>query len=127
MEKIRIETKFRSDIMETSKLKNIVMLKNLPSNIIEEAIIIFKEPQMIKEKELIERGNKMNISDTQTKSKQYILKEAEMLVSNYITKIEKNKKFEQEEKNTKIKYKKLKKYTIILAVMLFISIVINFI
>lgn len=113
--------------MESSKLKNIVMLKNLPSNIIEEAIIIFKEPQTIKEKEVIERGNKMNISDTQTKSKQYILNEAEMLVSNYITKIEKNKKSEKEEKNTKIKYKKLKTYTIILAVMLFISIVINFI
>ena len=113
--------------MESSKLKNIVMLKNLPSNIIEEAIIIFKEPQTIKEKELIERGNKININDTQTKSKEYILNEAEMLVSNYITKIEKNKKSEQEEKNTKIKYKKLKTYTIILAVMLFISIVINFI
>ena len=29
--------------METSKMKNMVVLKNLPSNMIEEAIVIFKE------------------------------------------------------------------------------------
>lgn len=113
--------------MESSKLKNIVMLKNLPSNIIEEAIIIFKEPQTIKEKELIERGNKININDTQTKSKEYILNEAEMLVSNYITKIESNKKSTQEEKNIKVKYKRLKTCNIILSTILFLSIIINFI
>ena len=113
--------------MESSKLKNIVMLKNLPSNIIEEAIIIFKEPQTIKEKELIERGNKININDTQTKSKEYILNEAEMLVSNYITKIESNKKSTQEEKNIKVKYKRLKKCNIILSIILFLSVIINFI
>ena len=113
--------------MESSKLKNMVMLKNLPSNIIEEAIIIFKEPQTIKEREFIEKGNKINISDIQTKSKQYILSEAEMLVSNYINKIEDSKKNEQEEKSIKTRYKKLKKYTIILAIMLFIRVVTNFI
>ena len=31
--------------METSKMKNMVVLKNLPSNMIEEAIVIFKEIQ----------------------------------------------------------------------------------
>lgn len=113
--------------MESSKLKNIVMLKNLPSNIIEEAIIIFKEPQNIKEKELIEKGNKINNSDLQTKSKQYILNEAEMLVSNYVNKIENSKKNEQEEKNIKIKYKRLKKYNIILMISLIFSLIINFI
>ena len=113
--------------MESSKLKNMVMLKNLPSNIIEEAIIIFKEPQTIKEKEFIEKGNKMNIGNVETKSRQYILSEAEMLVSNYINKIENSKKSEQEEKSIKVKYKRLKKYTIILMIMLFFSIVINFI
>ena len=113
--------------MESSKLKNMVMLKNLPSNIVEEAIIIFKEPQNVKEKELIEKGNKNNISDIQTKSKQYILNEAEMLVSNYISKIENKKINEKEENSIKVKYKKLKKYTIILAVILILSLIINFI
>ena len=41
--------------METDKFKNMIMLKNLPSNIIEEAIVIFKEPQTIKQKEFIEK------------------------------------------------------------------------
>ena len=113
--------------MESSKLKNMVMLKNLPSNIVEEAIIIFKEPQTVKEKELIEKGNKNNISDIQTKSKQYILNEAEMLVSNYISKIENKKINEKEENSIRVKYKKLKKYTIILAIILILSLIINFI
>ena len=34
--------------METSKMKNMVVLKNLPSNMIEEAIVIFKENSKIK-------------------------------------------------------------------------------
>ena len=35
--------------MESSDMKNMVVLKNLPSNMVEEAIIIFKENQRIKE------------------------------------------------------------------------------
>ena len=34
--------------MESSDMKNMVVLKNLPSNMVEEAIIIFKENQRIK-------------------------------------------------------------------------------
>ena len=33
--------------MESSDMKNMVVLKNLPSNMVEEAIIIFKENQRI--------------------------------------------------------------------------------
>ena len=41
-------------------MKNMVVLKNLPSNMVEEAIIIFKENQRIKERELVEKsGSKM--------------------------------------------------------------------
>ena len=35
--------------MESSDMKNMVVLKNLPSNIVEEAIIIFKESQNVKQ------------------------------------------------------------------------------
>ena len=38
-------------------MKNMVVLKNLPSNMVEEAIIIFKENQRVKEKELVEKNN----------------------------------------------------------------------
>ena len=82
--------------MESSDMKNMVVLKNLPSNMVEEAIIIFKETQKIKQKELIDKAKKVNIMQNQSKSKDYILKEAEMLVTDYINKIE-NKK----NKNTK--------------------------
>ena len=40
--------------MELSNMKNMVVLKNLPSNMVEEAIIIFKETQKVKQKEVIE-------------------------------------------------------------------------
>ena len=39
--------------MESSDMKNMVVLKNLPSNMVEEAIIIFKENQRITTKNLL--------------------------------------------------------------------------
>ena len=112
--------------MESSDMKNMVVLKNLPSNMVEEAIIIFKETQKVKQKELIDKGKKINVTQNQTKSKDYILKEAEMLVTDYINKIE-NKKKTANNKEIIGKYKKLKKYSIVSTVLLVISIVINFI
>lgn len=110
--------------MESSDMKNMVVLKNLPSNMVEEAIIIFKETQKIKQKELVDKGNIKKIDEKQPKSKEYILKEAEMLVADYINKIEnKNHK----EKTIHQKYKKLKKYSIISTGFLIISLIINFI
>ena len=47
-------------MMESSDMKNMVVIKNLPSNMVEEAIIIFKENQRVKERELIERGCNIN-------------------------------------------------------------------
>ena len=111
--------------MESSKMKNMVVLKNLPSNVVEEAIIIFKQTQKIKQKEFIDRGNKLKSVAEQTKSKEYILKEAEMLVTDYINKIE-NKK-DKTEKNIKQKYNNLKKYSIVSTIILIISLIINFI
>ena len=110
--------------MESSDMKNMVVLKNLPSNMIEEAIIIFKETQKVREKELIDKANNINFTEKQPKSKEYILKEAEMLVADYINKIEENKK---SEKNIKNKYNNLRKYSIISTALLIISLIINFI
>ena len=112
--------------MESSDMKNMVVLKNLPSNMVEEAIIIFKESQKVKQKELIDKSNKINSIDKKTKSKDYILKEAEMLVTDYINKIE-NKKKTVNNKEITEKYKNLKKYSIISTIFLAISLIINFI
>ena len=112
--------------MESSDMKNIVVLKNLPSNMVEEAIIIFKETQKVKQKELIDKSQKINSSEIQPKSKDYILKEAEMLVADYINKIESKRKIG---KNRDIihKYEKLRKYSFVSTILLIISIIINFI
>ena len=111
--------------METSDMKNMVVLKNLPSNMVEEAIIIFKETQKVKQKELIDKRKNVNLGQNQSKSKDYILKEAEMLVTDYIKKIE-NKK-STNNRDIIFKYKKLKKYSLISTILLAISLIVNFI
>ena len=112
--------------MESSDMKNMVVLKNLPSNMVEEAIIIFKETQKVKERELIDKGKKVNSTEVNHKSRDYILKEAEMLVADYINNIE-NKRKLTNNKDIIYKYKILKKYSIVSTVLLVISLIINFI
>ena len=46
----KINTYFKEVQMETSKLKNMVVLKNLPSNIVDEAIIVLKTNKKVKDK-----------------------------------------------------------------------------
>lgn len=113
--------------MESSDMKNMVVLKNLPSNMVEEAIIIFKENQKVREKEFIEKGNKINSAEIQSRSKDYILKEAEMLVTDYINKIENNKKTKKEDKDIMLKYKRIKGYSLSVTILFVISLIINFI
>lgn len=112
--------------MQSSDMKNMVVLKNLPSNMVDEAIIIFKETQKVKQKELIDKEKEISATEIQSKSKEYILKEAEMLVTDYIDRIENRKKLKNN-KDIEIKYKKLKKYSIASTVFLVISLIINFI
>ena len=113
--------------MESSDMKNMVVLKNLPSNMVEEAIIIFKESQKVKQEEFIDKSNQKSFTEIQPKSKEYILKEAEMLVTDYINKIENKNKIGKAEINIKAKYNNLKKYSIVSTVLLIISLIINFI
>ena len=94
--------------MESSKLKNMVVLRNLPSNIVDEAIIVLKPNKKVKKLQKIEQNKKIQSNENAKKDKEYILKEAEMLVNNYITKIENNKK-DIFNKDIKGKYIKLKK------------------
>lgn len=98
--------------MKTSNLKNMVVLKNLPSNIVDEAIIVLKANKKTKKLQKIE-NKKILENQENKKDKEYILKEAEMIVNNYISKIE-NKENDKIiiSKDTDGKYKKLKKYAI---------------
>ena len=101
--------------MNASNMKNIVILKNLPSNLVEEAIVVFKENKKVKKYQYIdaEKGmeenkikNTNNIYLEEEKNK-YIVKEAEMVISNYISKIETpSSKSKNNIKRIENKYKK---------------------
>lgn len=109
--------------METSKMKNMVVLKNLPSNMIEEAIVIFKENSKIKAKDVINKTNQL--SQVQGKSKDIIFKEAEMLVNDYVKRVESSQNRKIFDK--KINDKFLKKYSVVITILFIISLTINFI
>lgn len=103
--------------MEVSNMKNIVVLKNLPSNLVEEAIVILKTNKEAKKLEYIEKSSKVNI-DKGNKTKEYMIREAESVISSYISKIEDNKSEKMPNVNIEKKYKKLKIYSIIASIML---------
>ena len=109
--------------MDTINLKNIVVLKNLPSNLVEEAIVVLKENQKIEKLEMVDMETKQSKTETTNKkeitqnknAKDYIVKEAQMLIAEYISKMEnKNKKDSPSFQTLKKKYKKLKTLNYIL-------------
>ena len=110
--------------MEASKLKNMVILRNLPSNIVEEAIVILKNGKKIEKIQQIEKNRGTEEKKKQIKKeKDYILKEAEMLINNYISDIEKSNELERKKQEINKKNKKFKRYMYIsIGIMLIQSI-----
>ena len=108
--------------MEASNMKNMVVLKNLPSNLVEEAIVILKSSKKVKKLEKIDKNNKINKEEPIQREKDYILKEAEMLVSNYISKLENNHEQKQYKmiKNHK-QYIRLKRYAYLSSLIILIQ------
>lgn len=98
--------------MNTSDLKNIVFLKEVNSNIVDEAIIILKPNIKIKEA-VVEGKNKFKNNN----SSNYILNEAQMIVSNYIS------NFKKEDEKLLKKYKKKMKIMKIINICLSILII----
>lgn len=103
--------------MESSKLKNMVVLKNLPSNLIDEAIIVLKSNKRVKKLQKIEQNKQIQYDENTKKDKEYILKEAEMIINNYISKVENKDKKNMFNKESEQKYNKLKKYSIAVTIM----------
>lgn len=109
-----------------NNLKNTVVLRNLPSNIVEEAVIVFKPNIKLKEEQELDNNNKMDKNKERNKErnkeKDYILKEAEMLVNNYIKRVEEKKKIKNEiQKKIDKKCKNLKKYVFIMGIILLLE------
>ena len=108
--------------METSKMKNMVVLKNLPSNLVDEAIVILKSTKKVKKLEKIDKNNVINQTERVNKDKDYIFKEAEMLISNYISKLENEseQKTIRSIKNSR-KYIRLKRYSFLSSAIIIIQ------
>ena len=112
--------------MNKENMKNMVVLKDLPSNIVEEAIIILKpnvKVNNINTKENAKENKKVKKVREQN-SKEYIVNEAQMVISNYLSSIEKQKKKTYcINKKIESKYKKNR----IVCIFLFISLILSFI
>ena len=123
--------------MSKENTRNVIILKNLPSNLIAEAILVVKDKKQVadymKESEF---GVNKDVSNCKTgnngiiygdmkteslKKIENVIKEAEIVVSNYIKRIEDNladRKIDRLKKS----YKKTKKLNVFLAMTTIISI-----
>ncbi|MDO5555366.1 MAG: hypothetical protein Q4G09_01545 [Clostridia bacterium] len=114
--------------MDTQSMKNMIVLKDLPSNIVEEAIVILKPNIKLKNEDLAENKivNKKSENKKINNDKKYIINEAEMIISTYISKIEKEKKsVYKANKKIETKYKRLKIVSVILGVLFLVSYIIK--
>ena len=101
--------------MEKSQMKNMVVLRNLPSNLIEEAIVVFKTVKNAKEFQYMDKIEKLKNEQNSKNTKDYMVKEAESVISNYI---KLNEKKVNKVSNSKInkRYKRLKIYSIVVSI-----------
>ena len=109
--------------MKETNLKNMIFLKNLPSNIIEEAIVILKDNKKVKKLQKIDINKAVKEENSKVKNNGYIIKEAEMILNQCFSKVE-----EKDPKNVKQEYdkknKKLKRYLIITSAIVFLETII---
>jgi len=123
--------------MDVSNMKNIIVLKNLPSNLVEEAIVVLKENKKVKRYQYADSEN-VNINkqkaektvnnEEKDKDKKYILKEAEMVINNYISKIEtRSPRWKNNIKQLEKKYKKSLKLNFVLGISTVISLILSLI
>lgn len=99
--------------MQKNKLNNVIVLKEIPSNIVEEAIVVLKPSVNL---ELYENANTV-LQKQQTDNKNNaILKEAENVIDNYVRQLQ-TKSEQIENFKTKKRYNFFKKVTIILAIL----------
>ena len=111
--------------MDTENMKNMIILKNLPSNIIDEAMVILKPNVKLKSLDIVDKNKKVK-KDKLENSKKYILNEAEMVISNYMHKLENNKKNNIKiNKKIEMQCKRLKMISFFLGVMFMASILIR--
>lgn len=113
--------------MNIDNMKNIVVLKDLPSNMVEEAIVILKPNIKMKDIKIEEKKKenvKVGAKNVKT-SREYIIKEAEEVVSQYISNLEKPKQLEISNQKLMAKYQKAKTLTILFGLVGAFGIIVN--
>lgn len=101
--------------MNNLDMKNIIVLKDLPSNTIDEAIVILKDNKI---------KNKNKIEDESISAN--IIEEAQNVIAEYIEKLEQPKRDKQNQRRLLLKYKKLQIFTIFITGAMIISVLASF-
>lgn len=87
--------------MQLSKMKNIIVLKGMSSNVVDEAIVVLKPNVKLKQSEYNAKG-KRNLVDKN--KKMIVTKEAENTINLYVKKLQKESR-NREDHQLKRKYK----------------------
>ena len=106
--------------MEKCKMKNVVVLRNLPSNLVEEAFVDVKSRKVARSLECIDRKNRK--IDGDSKDDGYIVREAESVLSSYASFVEK-KEGRKVDIGIKRKYDMLKIYGVLVTIAFVIAVV----
>lgn len=113
--------------MVTNGVRRIVLLKDMPSNIVEEAIVVLKANKLTQKKskdiECFEYKNKFTKNE---KEGDFIIKEAENVVLEYVKTIEKSKS-QAKVSNTDKKYKKMCYITAIVSFLYILDLLLKFV
>lgn len=111
--------------MNISQMKNMIILKDLPSNIVDEAIVILKNNAKIKNREKIENKNPSNFREKQTDEYGFVIKEAEYIIQDYIKGIESPKIAKSKTRDINIKYKRLQISSFLLGITAIVGIILS--
>lgn len=112
--------------------KSVIVLKNLPSNFIDEAIVVVKDKKKIKNPEYKVMQGSMteseigNVEKIKKENRSYVITEAELIIKGYIDKIE-NKNKQKDLDKIKKKNKKLEIVNYVLSIATFMSLIIAFV
>lgn len=116
--------------MGMDKLRNIVILKDLPSNVIEEAFVVLKKNQKIKNVEYADNGSNNFVNERNDEEEnEFIIKEAELLINDLVTDktVDNNGLVGFGNTDINKKYKFMKRCAITLGCILFLALVYIFV
>lgn len=106
--------------MEKCKMKNVVVLRNLPSNLIEEAFVVVKSKKIARSLEYIDGKNEIDKKDC--KDDGYIVREAESVLTSYVSLMEK-KDEKKVDLGVKRRYNMLKVYGVLVTVAFVVAVI----